>query len=816
MVNPGSFRGLRKEFLQGEKKAYADAVAGGYAKDAIAIIQRRFFKRFPIDLPVDQEPAPEALVAVDDDEAEPDQVQPNKDELGPEEYAKAVERVKERQKLIVYRKGIRRWLAYQYMRDHDIDPKDTGAENPYRVLLQKLTGKGLNRPRLKNGQSAWRKTMTAEIDQATRQRAREKGANMKTGLAPIREQVAKEMFQALDASEREEWVQTAKEDHEELVKKWETDVKGPLSTAAEDRQRCILGLTQFVQPILDLICEATGWKASFVAGGPEPAHGGRLNMLSVHSGTTSGDIKMNFGRAEHARYKKYFVPMYADFLRKSYSPEDCRACALKNDEDPFTRVADIELPSGVDVDPIPFQIDKPLLSTSGTPSPHSAQEQHPVVEEGSRAAASLPNVLPVAANKSPIPAPVADSRPSDPTQNRSLAVEEGSQMAAASVSNALRLPVAVNKSPVPPVADSRRLSPVPSPPPSRPPSRQPSPPASPAHQSLQGDAHQDCITMVIENDPARPITQGQASTSESLAIQTPLLESSSTSALLDTREDITGTTSPLPVQRSDPANATLHTIESPTSTSVRPPTLPSQEQDNANARRISANPTANTTSLKRKGKATGWKRKRTKEDEVGPTATADVRPSKRNRDDSNASPTTALSSANPAASTSTAREWFEKAKGQFRAVPFGEPWLRLLEEWEAFQEEVNAFADNRMLSAKRRPKSIALWIGRARNPTYRPSNPNPKIDETDYKAWWMGLQPEWRVVKGRVVNSSMEGDWSCLQLPGVNGVLSVIAALFFWGLGATSKARTRKVWTAAVQECTTVFSQLRMYAPSSS
>jgi len=34
-----------------------------------------------------------------------------------------------------------------------------------------------------------------------------------------------------------------------------------------------------MQPILDKICDATGWKATFLAGGPEPAHDGRLNIL---------------------------------------------------------------------------------------------------------------------------------------------------------------------------------------------------------------------------------------------------------------------------------------------------------------------------------------------------------------------------------------------------------------------------------------------------------------------------------------------------------------------------------------------------------
>ncbi|KAJ3503437.1 hypothetical protein NLJ89_g8434 [Agrocybe chaxingu] len=319
MPNPGAFQGLRKEFLVGQKPEYAAAVAGGYAKDALAVIQRRFFKRFPIALAHEEEPTTEHLAAVNDEEPEPDEELPNESEMTPEKYAEAVEGLEERQRLIVYRKGqIKRWLAYQYMKDHDIDPKDTGADNPYRVLLHKLTGKGLKRPRQKSKHAAWRRMHTSEVDEETRRRAEQQGVSM-TKLAGIRERVAKEMFAALDPSERDEWIQNVKEEHEEAVKKWEADANGPLSTAPEDRQRCILGLTQFIQPILDMVCEATGWKATLVAGGPEPAHGGRLNMLSVHSGTTSGDVKMNFGRCEQARYKKQFVPLYGDFLRKCYS-----------------------------------------------------------------------------------------------------------------------------------------------------------------------------------------------------------------------------------------------------------------------------------------------------------------------------------------------------------------------------------------------------------------------------------------------------------------------------------------------------------------
>lgn len=43
--------------------------------------------------------------------------------------------------------------------------------------------------------------------------------------------------------------------------------------------RIIESLSSFAEPILDLIAEHTGWKVTLLAGGPEPADGGRLNIM---------------------------------------------------------------------------------------------------------------------------------------------------------------------------------------------------------------------------------------------------------------------------------------------------------------------------------------------------------------------------------------------------------------------------------------------------------------------------------------------------------------------------------------------------------
>ena len=38
-------------------------------------------------------------------------------------------------------------------------------------------------------------------------------------------------------------------------------------------------MSKFVAPFLDMLGEATGLKVSLFAGGPEPADGGRLNLI---------------------------------------------------------------------------------------------------------------------------------------------------------------------------------------------------------------------------------------------------------------------------------------------------------------------------------------------------------------------------------------------------------------------------------------------------------------------------------------------------------------------------------------------------------
>jgi len=253
MVNPGIFHGSRYTFLIGEKPAYTAGVDGGYAGDALAKIQARYFKRYPIELPLDEEQSIETLAAIDDDAPDEEHPEPDRETLLPEEYEAEVTRLIERSKLITVRKAvsctclflkllrrltnlqqIKRWLAYQYMKDHDIDPKDSGKHNPYRALLYKLTGLGAKKPRLRSACNTWRKlTVNRDLIEVL---AKAQGATKKNGVT-VRGKIASDLFAELSAETKEEWAALAVQEHEEGVAAWKLAMTSPPSTLPVDRQK---------------------------------------------------------------------------------------------------------------------------------------------------------------------------------------------------------------------------------------------------------------------------------------------------------------------------------------------------------------------------------------------------------------------------------------------------------------------------------------------------------------------------------------------------------------------------------------------------
>jgi hypothetical protein len=85
-----------------------------------------------------------------------------------------------------------------------------------------------------------------------------------------------------------------------------------------------------------------------------------------------------------------------------------------------------------------------------------------------------------------------------------------------------------------------------------------------------------------------------------------------------------------------------------------------------------------------------------------------------------------------------------------------------------------------------RPICVHEWIKRKRSATYRPDAKALSKISQDFHAWWRALQLEWRLSNNNKGLKKANGDWSRLRISSVNGFLSVMAALFFWGLSLKS------------------------------
>jgi len=141
-------------------------------------------------------------------------------------------------------------------------------------------------------------------------------------------------------------------------------------------------------------------------------------------------------------------------------------------------------------------------------------------------------------------------------------------------------------------------------------------------------------------------------------------------------------------------------------------------------------------------------------------------------------------------------------------IALGDRWAELLQLWVAFEKK-EKFTERGKVSPDKRPECVSKWIYGGRHRTWRPATTSASKFEKDFHAWWLSLQPKWRLsAKGTILTQGLDGDLEGLRKPGQNGLLSVLAGLFFWGRIAESNAKQRKKWMAHVEDCILVLQQL--------
>lgn len=78
-------------------------------------------------------------------------------------------------------------------------------------------------------------------------------------------------------------------------------------------------------------------------------------------------------------------------------------------------------------------------------------------------------------------------------------------------------------------------------------------------------------------------------------------------------------------------------------------------------------------------------------------------------------------------------------------------------------------------------------------------------------AWWAGIQPNGR--GGLLLRIDQNLDWSCLRVAGINGLISVIAVLLWWGIKVLDGGDRRVRWLEAVDDVCWALSRMNLPLP---
>ncbi|EDR06994.1 uncharacterized protein LACBIDRAFT_328415 [Laccaria bicolor S238N-H82] len=407
MLNPGGFAGSRLKFLEGELPAYTKAVVNNREDNFILDLWRRYFKRYPVDLADNVEPTEETLASVNDNEPDEELEPPKKETMTEEEYTNQLLKFNQTKEAIKKKKQkIKRWLAYRQKKVPDLGKvKDSlpDTDDPAIIMLARLTGASISKPRLPIAYNVWGHVNKQKINDAYTNTHIYKPLPKNLQAAECT-RINKALFNALPLDKRKKYIKMAKKEGDEKLNEWKNKLSAPLSTDPEDRQRCIAALPIFAQPILDLIHVHTNMQATLIVGGPEPADGGHLNIISMHAGSIKGPVVRSI--------RPYSAYVFS-FLVSAKS--ECRAQALPSSNPVLSRLTGNKVSvhrADWDIDPSAAAA-APLNSAPRPSTPVPLRPASPLSAHGSPPPSlrgSPPPSLPGSPPHSPDPIRPSDAR----------------------------------------------------------------------------------------------------------------------------------------------------------------------------------------------------------------------------------------------------------------------------------------------------------------------------------------------------------------------------------------------------------------------
>lgn len=107
------------------------------------------------------------------------------------------------------------------------------------ILLAKLTGSSISKPRQPIPYNLWAKENRITIEAEYNRERRRLNSN-KNNLIKLRAGVTRKLFDALPEDVRDEWQSKAKLEHVQAVKAWEERLTSPALTDPKSRQEYVI------------------------------------------------------------------------------------------------------------------------------------------------------------------------------------------------------------------------------------------------------------------------------------------------------------------------------------------------------------------------------------------------------------------------------------------------------------------------------------------------------------------------------------------------------------------------------------------------
>ncbi|KAJ7053399.1 hypothetical protein C8F01DRAFT_991784 [Mycena amicta] len=138
--------------------------------------------------------------------------------------------------------------------------------------------------------------------------------------------------------------------------------------------------------------------------------------------------------------------------------------------------------------------------------------------------------------------------------------------------------------------------------------------------------------------------------------------------------------------------------------------------------------------------------------------------------------------------------WLCNVYGELTGVNLGATYNDTLAAYFSLEAAYGYANGTGRLATEHRPQQVAAWMRAKRiaRPAYCGITDTTAFG-TKFWAWWMGNQPAWRETtgEGRPGSAERKGEsWGGLVAPGVNGMLTAVVMLYWWGC----EDKTRDAW----------------------